>query len=602
MGTTLIERLAATPMVGQDYRPYAISPDGTLLAFQWYRDGDWQVFLRESPDAAPRRISALGDACLCPLFSPDGRFVYFSRDDRGSERYDFYRYDIQTEALENLLPDTPDFSPLPDFALSPDGDRIAITAAHDDGYSVAIMPAAVCPGGEGIVHLSHHPYTETSPRWSPDGSLLAVATGTRGQDTAIHVMTADGDMCGIVGGSDDFHSGHLAWSPDGRAIAFSGGDQDHPGIGLYDLETGAVSWAWRGPLDGHGPTWSPDGTQVAFLIDCQAETGLCVLDLRIGGLRELSLGEGNHYAPQFTPDGGALLCVLSGPDHPADLFSIELPHGTAAQITASLTADLSEHRFVSGVPVSYTSMDHLTEVPALLVEPDEPNGAAVVIIHGGPTWHHSNEWDVLRQAFVAEGVTVLHPNYRGSDGYGRRWQRANRWLMGQGEALDCAAAHAFLVSLGCDPARIAVTGRSWGGFLTMAMVTQFPELWAAAVAGVPFFDFIDSAYDPDVRDDLRWWDRENTGDPARDRAKLSYYSPINHLDRIQAPLLLLAGELDPRCPPRQVREVAAMLAERDKVCEAVIYPDEGHEISGLEHRMDYDKRTVDFILRHTGVW
>ena len=188
-------------------------------------------------------------------------------------------------------------------------------------------------------------------------------------------------------------------------------------------------------------------------------------------------------------------------------------------LTDSLPEELRETPFVSGSPVWFTSWDHLAEVPGILVEPDEPNGAAVVIVHGGPTWHHSNEWDPLRQAFVAAGLTVLHPNYRGSDGYGRRWQLANRWLMGQGEVLDVAAAHEFLVRHGCDPARIAITGRSWGGFHTMAAVTQFPDLWAAGVAGVPFFDFIDSQLDPTIREDLRWWDRENTGDIERDRAQ-----------------------------------------------------------------------------------
>lgn len=146
---------------------------------------------------------------------------------------------------------------------------------------------------------------------------------------------------------------------------------------------------------------------------------------------------------------------------------------------------------------------------------------------------------------MAAGLTVLHPNYRGSDGYGRRWQLANRWLMGQGEVLDVAAGHEFLVRHGCDPSRIAITGRSWGGFHTMAAVTQFPELWAVGVAGVPFFDFIDSQVDTAIRDDLRWWDLQNTGDIEKDRAKLMYYSPINHLDRVEAPLLLLGGALDP---------------------------------------------------------
>jgi dipeptidyl aminopeptidase/acylaminoacyl peptidase len=601
VGTSLIEQLAAVAAVCQDYRPYAVSPDGRTLAFQWYHDGDWQIFTLDLEGGEPCRVGDIADPCWSPTFSPDGRYLYFSRDDRGSERFDFYRCELATGKLEDLLPDTPDFSPLQDFDLSPDGARIAMTASHGAGYSIAVMPAAVTPRGDGIAHHHGCPYTETSPRWSPDGTRLAAACGTRGQDTAVYVVDAATGDTAVLGGDDSFFAGHPAWSPDGRTLAFNGGPGDHPAIGLYDVESGAVSWVWDGPLDAHHPAWAPDGTGLAFLIDCEAETGLCHIDLRTGAVRELSVGAGNHYAPSFAPDGSALLCVFSGPGAPGDIYRVDLAGGVATPLTRSLPAGLAAHDFRSGAPVHFRSLDHLAEVPGLLVEPDEPNGAAVVMIHGGPTWHHSNEWDALRQAFVAAGVTVLHPNYRGSDGYGRNWQLANRFLMGQGEALDCAAAHAYLVALGCDPARIAVTGRSWGGFLTMAMVTQFPELWAAGVAGVPFFDFIDSATDPTIREDLRWWDRQNTGDPIKDRDKLEYYSPIKHLDRIQAPLLLLAGELDPRCPPRQSREVAQMLAERGKRCEVVVYPDEGHEISGLEHRIDYDVRTVEFMLEHVGV-
>ena len=602
MSASLIERLAAAPMVGQDYRPYSVSPDGRTVAFQWYHDGDWQIFLLDLDGSEPRRIGELRDPCVCPLYSADGRFVYFSRDDRGSECFDFYRYEPATGALENLLPDTPHFSPLPDFDLSPDGERLAMTASHGPAYTVAVMPAAVSPRGEAIAHLSTHPYTENSPRWSPDGGLLAVACGTRGQDTAVFVIDPSGAAAPrLVGGSDEFHAGHPSWSPDGRRLAFSGGPNDHPAIGIYDLEGGTVTWAWEDEADAHHPVWSPDGSALAFLVDFEAETSLVLLDLRSGESTDLSSGPGNHYSPSFLPDGSAVLCVLSSPERPSDLYRIDLADGEVTQLTDSLPADLAGVPFRSGVAVSFTSWDHLTEVPGLLVEPEEPNGAAVVIVHGGPTWHHSNEWDVLRQAFVAAGVTVLHPNYRGSDGYGRRWQLANRWLMGQGEVLDVAAAHEFLVSIGCDPKRIAITGRSWGGFHTMAAVTQFPKLWAAGVAGVPFFDFIEGQTDPDVREDLRWWDRQNTGDIVADKAMLEHYSPINHLERVEAPLLLLGGQLDPRCPPKQIAEVAERLRARGKICDYVVYPDEGHEISGLAHHVDYDRRTVEFILEHTGV-
>ena len=601
MKTSLIEQLAAAPAVGQDYRPYALAPGGGAVAFEWYEGGDWQIYLKDLPDGEPRRVGRLDDRCGCPQFSPDGRYLYFTCDDRGSECYDVYRYDLAAGKLVNLLPDTPDLAPLPDPDLSPDGTQLALTVAHGAGYAVAVMPAEPDPGGSSLRWLTEHPYTESSPRWSPDGERLAVTTGTRGQDTAIVVIDVASGASRFVGGSDTFHAGHATWSPEGGRIAFSGGPGDRPAIGIYELATGSVTWAWEDHhVDAHHPVWAPDGAALAFLVDVEGETGLLHIDLRDGAVTEYSIGPGNHYAPEFTPDGAALVCVLSRPDAPPDLYRVELDDGDVTALTDSLPEHLRDVPFVSGSPVWFTSWDHLAEVPGILVEPDEPNGAAVVIVHGGPTWHHANEWDPLRQAFVAAGLTVLHPNYRGSDGYGRRWQLANRWLMGQGEVLDVAAAHEFLVQQGCDPARIAITGRSWGGFHTAAALTQFPDLWAAGVAGVPFFDFIDSQLDPAIREDLRWWDRENTGDIERDRARLTYYSPINHLDRVQAPLLLLGGALDPRCPPRQIAEVAEALRARGQVCDYVVYPDEGHEISGLAHRIDYDRRTVEFILEHTG--
>jgi dipeptidyl aminopeptidase/acylaminoacyl peptidase len=593
--------LAVTPAVGQDYRPFALSPAGDAVAFEWYEGGDWQIFVKQLPDGKPVRVGDLHDRCGCPQYSPDGRFLYFTCDDRGSECYDVYRYEFESGKLVNLLPDTPDLAPLPEPDLSPDGTRLAMTVAHGAGYAVAVMPADVAPGGKGLRFLTEHPYTEESPRWSPDGRHLAVTTGTRGQDTAIAVIDSETGETSWVGGSDEFFAGRQAWSPDGRRLAFSGGPGNHPAIGVYELASGSVTWAWEDHhADAHHPVWAPGGAALAFLVEADGETALCHVDLRDGAFTEYSIGPGNHYAPCFTPDGAALVCVLSRPDAPADLYRVELDGGEVTQLTRSLPEHLEDVEFVSGSPVRFRSWDHLAEVPGILAVPDEPNGAAVVIVHGGPTWHHSNEWDPLRQAFAAAGMTVLHPNYRGSDGYGRRWQLANRWLMGQGEILDVAAAHEFLVDLGCDPARIAITGRSWGGFHTMAAVTQFPELWACGVAGVPFFDFIDSQLDPNIREDLRWWDRENTGDIERERAKLEYYSPINHLGRVEAPLLLLGGALDPRCPPRQISEVAEVLRGRGKVCDYFVYPDEGHEISGLVHHMDYDRRTVEFILEHTG--
>ena len=598
MTASLIERLAAVPEVWTEQRPWAFAPDGHTLAFTWRRDGDWHVYLKDLRDAAaPRRVEAFDDPCVCPVFSSDGAYLYFARDDHGSECFDIYRCDLADGTLVNLLPDTPTLSPAPDFALSPDGRSLAFAVNHGASCSTAVMAAEP---GAAMAFLTDHWFNDWSPRYSPDGSLLAFPSETHGQDTAVFIVPAGGGELRAIGGEDMMIAHDPAWSPDGRSLAFAGGGGDYEAIGLYDLERELVSWVWEGVGNAHTPAWSPDGRALVFVVDDGPESALWHLDLTTGYAGCLDVGAGNHYRPGFSPDGAAVVCVLSGPGCPSELFSIELASGAATQLTDSLPDDLAVHEFVSGAPAVWTSRDRLADVPGLYCEPPRPSGAGVVLIHGGPTWHHSNEWDPVRQALLDAGCAVVHPNYRGSDGYTRRWQLANRYLLGQGEAQDCAAAVDFLVEQGCDPARIAVTGRSHGGYLTMQMLTQFPELWACGVAGVPFFDHIDAQVDSAVRDDLIWWDIENCGDTVKDRARLEYYSPINHLDRVTAPLLILAAARDPRCPTRQIDTVVAGVRAAGTVCEAVVYPDEGHEISGLEHRIDYERRTVDFILEHVG--
>jgi dipeptidyl aminopeptidase/acylaminoacyl peptidase len=599
--STLIERLAAVPELGTEYRPFSISPDGRTIAFEWRQGGDWQIFTVDARGGEPRRLTEIDDPCGCPKYSRDGRYLYFARDDRGSECHDIYRYEIAAGTFENLLPDTPGLSISPDFHLSPDGTRIAFSREHGESYAAAFMPAAPSPGGEAIALLADDPYTDFSPVWSPDGSKVAFWAETYGQDAAVLIVDVASGETAAIGGDEPTLAWSPRWSPDGSSIAFTGVVDDRYAIAIYHVAERRIEVVWKGDQDGHHPSWSPDGRALAFLTDHDAETGLRHLDLASGTVRTLDAGRGNHYYPRFTPDGAAIVVVLSGPGTPSDLFRVELADGAVTPLVQGLPADLKSHPFVTGEHVGYRSLDGLAEVPALVFRPERHNGSGVVIIHGGPTWHHSNEWDPLRAAFLEAGCMVVHPNYRGSDGYGRPWQLAIRYRVGDGEIQDTAGAAAFLVEQGCDPARIACTGRSWGGFQTMALLTQFPELWACGVAGVPFFDFITAQEDPAVRADLIWWDRQNSGDLVKDRARLEYYSPINHLRRIMAPVLLLAAALDPRCPPGQIEEVRDRIRANGIECDSHIYPDEGHEISGLEHRVDYDRRTVEFILRHLGV-
>lgn len=249
--------------------------------------------------------------------------------------------------------------------------------------------------------------------------------------------------------------------------------------------------------------------------------------------------------------------------------------------------------------ITYPSLDG-QPVPALLYQPALPAfnpPPAVINIHGGPTWLFSFLWYPFMSYLAARGVLVLAPNYRGSTGYGRPWQFANRYDLGGGDADDCAAGALFLHSAGlADPRKIAVTGRSHGGYLTMVCLTRFPELWAAGSAVVPFLNWFTAH--AASRPDLQFWDRQNFGDPEKDHDRWQERSPFFFLERIQAPVQLISGANDPRCPASEATQAAEKLRRLGKSVELLLYPDEGHVFLKTENLVDAESRRTAFLLRH----
>jgi dipeptidyl aminopeptidase/acylaminoacyl peptidase len=220
----------------------------------------------------------------------------------------------------------------------------------------------------------------------------------------------------------------------------------------------------------------------------------------------------------------------------------------------------------------------------------------VVYVHGGPNWLTQVTWDPLVQHMVSRGWAVLAPNYRGSTGYGRAWQLASRFDLGGCDTEDVVAGADYLSREGlADPARIAVTGRSWGGYLTMTAMTGYPDRWAGGSAVVPFINWFTAH--ANSREDLQHWDRENFGDPERDRELYRERSPYFSLERIAAPVQMICGAHDIRCPASESVQARDRLRALGKACELALYEDEGHSFLKIENIIDAKRRQMAFLAR-----
>jgi len=588
-----LEKLLRVPCVEPELG-FDISPDGGQAAFSWNPTGQWEIYLVSSNGSTPpRKITNGPGGKFNPRWSPDGRQLAYVLDLDGGELYDIYVYNPATGQHTNLTPDTHD-ALQPNFHWSPDGSQIVFISDRSGCFNTYVMPAT---GGSAHLVLDL-PHPDWDVQWSSDGRWLAVVVEAVGQDLWTVIVPSEGGEPHIISDANGpINAKDARWSPDSTRIAFSSDVHGIFDIGIYELEIRQITWVTEGEDDGdkEQPTWSPDGRRLAYTVSDGPVMALAIQELEGDSRLTYQVEPGVYYRPWFTPDGAHLAFIFDNPRYPDDLWLLSLADGSFMQITHSLPLDLQDSQFVMPTAVRYPGLDDVS-VPALLYKPSQVRELppAVVYVHGGPTWLTQVTWDPLVQHMVSRGWVVLAPNYRGSTGYGKGWQLANRFDMGGGDTRDVVAGADYLIREGlADPARIAITGASWGGYLTMTSLTQYPNRWAAGSAVVPFLNWFTGH--ANSREDLQHWDLENFGDPEKDHDLYYERSPFFFLDCITAPVQMICGAQDVRCPASESIQARDELLAQGKECDLVLYQDEGHGFLKTDNVVDAKKRRVAFL-------
>jgi len=588
-----IETLLKVPTVDPDLG-FDLSPDGSQAAFSWNRSGCWEIYLLGlDGDSTPYKITQGDGAKFAPRWSPCGRRLAYVLDIDGGENYDLYVYHVETGEHQNLTPGTPEaLSPF--FDWSPDGRQIAFCSDAAGRFDAYVMPSE---GGVARKVLDA-PNPDSGVCWSPDGRTLAVTSQGAAQDTWTTIVPLDGgEPHPIALGGDPISAKDPCWSPDGRRLAFSSDLHGQFEIGVYDLAGRTITWLTDGDGEKEHPDWSADAF-LTYVHSHGPRAELALMDLASGTVSTHALEPGVIHTPKFTPAGDQIIFIFDNPRHPPDLWAFDRAGAAFRQLTHSLPPEIDPQAFFLPEEVWYPGLDGV-DVPALLYRPDRGDQLppAALYVHGGPNWLTQITWDPLVQHMLSRGWVVLAPNYRGSTGYGRAWMNANRFDLGGVDTADVTAGAEFLAGEGiADPAKIAITGRSWGGYLTMTCLTQFPGKWAAGSAVVPFLNWFTGH--ANSREDLQHWDTENFGDPAANKDLWTERSPFFFLDQVQAPVQLICGEHDVRCPASESQQAHETLTSLGKECDYHLYHGEGHSFLKVENQVKSKQQVVDFLAKH----
>ncbi|MFB6256158.1 MAG: alpha/beta hydrolase family protein, partial [Haloplanus sp.] len=223
----------------------------------------------------------------------------------------------------------------------------------------------------------------------------------------------------------------------------------------------------------------------------------------------------------------------------------------------------------------------------------------VVDVHGGPESQRRPSFGRVKQYLLSRGYAVFEPNVRGSTGYGKAYTHLDDVENRMDAVADLKAGVDWLHDHpAVDPGRIAVMGASYGGFMTLAAMTAYPDVWAAGVDIVGIANFVTFLENTgDWRRELR---EAEYGSLADDREMLESISPINHVGDIAAPLFVLHGENDPRVPVSEAHRIVEGAREAGVPVRELIFEDEGHGFTKLENRIDAYTAVVEFLDTHLG--
>ena len=524
------------------------------------KNGDIWLFNLENKSM--KRLTSTPEIEFEPVFSPDGKMIAFSSIVRPE--------------------------PISEVPAELTGTKLAFLFTKYPQSEVGVISSS----GERRRLIAQSKENELNPRWSPDGQKVVIerrSLDCKQREIIVSDIVNNVEKTIFTEKTKKWIyelSQESYWSPTGEYIAFISDRDGWCHLYIYDLSKNRLIQATRGDFEVSYPSWSPDGQKIAFTSnqDSLIERQIWVKSIETGETRRLTNSRGTNMQPLWAPQGDRIAYLHSDPYTVLDLWVKDLNGKEGKGLTKALPDSIDINELVPPEFFYYRSTDGL-KIPAFLFKPKNFDKTkkypAIIWIHGDGIlqnrygWHPSKNYGVyygFHQYLLSKGYIVLFIDYRGSIGYGKEFMQGHYMDLGGKDCEDIIKGAEYLQSLDyIDSKRIGVWGLSYGGYLTLQAIIKRPDMFRAAVDVAGVDDWNDWAKDPDG-----WWIQGRMGNPQENKELYFRSAPINFVDKIKTPLLILHGTADFNVPFYESVRLLDALLKRGKEIEFMMYPGEVH--------------------------
>ena len=601
----------------------------------------------QAQDSALARVAALGriHSANSPTLSPDGQSIAYLTNISGSPQ--IWIRSLRAGSEPRQLTDLPD--PVGNVFWSPRGDWLAYTVAPGGGLNTQIW--LVKPDGTGARRLTPGGKDNNALfGWTRDGArlrvnsnkdhpaaqdaaLIDVATGkwtsvtsdrginyladVRGDHAVVGRLLGRGDSnlfaIDLRTGAETLltahdgkaESGGLAISADGKNVYLSSNvSRDRAALGIIaigaDGKPGPIRYlASRDDAVLDGGVISADGSIGAVMWNVNGRSELAWFDTASGTVRAGPQLPVDIAGPvEFSADNRFLTLVGSTANRTADIYTVDVGTGAVTRVTESRHDGVDLDALVRPELIEYVAPDGV-KLSGWLYRPAGATGPLPLVFsyHGGPEGQARPTMNTDAQALVANGIAVFAPNVRGSSGFGKAFMAMDDGAKRVAGVRDIKVTTDALVARGiADPRRLGIMGGSYGGYMVMAGVTEYPAMFAA---GANLFGVVN--FESFFRETEPWMAAISTteyGNPATEAAMLKRLSPIHKLDRITTPLFVLHGANDTNVPVVEAEQIVASLKARGVPVKYTLFPDEGHGWRKTVNRVRSTTEIAAFFVEH----